>query len=124
MTEKKADGLGCREWLIAIATSIIIIVLCIGMAIALYGWITWSGDGEAQQLPIGVSEESAEEPSENQQNANKNEDEEPSLTLNLRDSYLLTNPLESIGCLGGIMLILAAIIGWDYYQRRKSRTRK
>jgi hypothetical protein len=118
-----------REIIIASIASGLLIFLCIVLTVAGFWYLTGLNAEEPGMIAGGTydpsNEETQEVSDENQRDESENDDSpNAAVSGGYRDSYLFTNPVESLTCVAGILLILVGPIGIDYYMRRRRRRQK
>lgn len=118
-----------REIIIALIASGLVISLCFVLAGAGY-WYLAGRDAEGPGVTAGgvsdpSNEQTQEESDENQRSDSGNGNSTNAVVGGgFQDSYLFTNPMESLTCVGAIVLMLVSLIGIDYYMRRRRRRQK
>ncbi|MCJ7622586.1 MAG: hypothetical protein MUO76_03715 [Anaerolineaceae bacterium] len=109
-----------REIIIAlVATGVLISICVVGAGAAYWYMIGHDADGpgaSAGGIPDPSEGQTQEESDENQNENTAN----AGVGGGFQDSYLFTNPVESLSCLGGSIFLLIAIIGIDYYLKHRT----
>ncbi len=119
--ENAAYEIGPREWLIAIAVSFLLIVVCVAAGFLFFNRVsappteTPAISTQRVTREVKPSNTSAEQP----QSTKTGQEERLSFSESLESSYLFTNPVESIGCLLVIFVLLGGIFLLDAYLRRR-----
>ena len=112
-----------RDWIIAIAASLVVIVICVVLSVLVYGRLSSGGE-----LGLGLSQsevtQTPEPDSQQDMDASIGEGTATSSEGFLSGSYLMTNPIESVGCLASFVLLLVGVFALDAYLRRRRERNK
>ncbi len=123
MTENSASEIGPREWFIAIGVSLVLIVVCVGAGFFVFQRVatppTQTPGVSTQVINQQAVPSSTSTDEEKPQNLQPAQSERLSFSESLQSSYLFTNPVESVGCLLMIVLLLGSIFLLDVYLRRR-----
>lgn len=122
--ETNQNSISSREWLIAILASLIIVVLGGVMLVVAYGWLTREPVGGGQgSAPSGPAEGQEDDISSEAQLSLSEQSEDSSPDGMWENSYMVTNPVESMVCVFSFVLLLVVIIGLELYLRKRRASR-